>query len=655
MNRRMSILMSVVGSMVLAWSAVGVSPRVLAADHGVDTLTGTVTITTPFIGRAFTQPFMLMTDLSAFVNRDLLAPLPSPVQITGNLEGKLDEGATFTISLPIKPLGVGHDFATGEVDSEGVQVYAVDFQVNLVGDPFLTELETTGWPTALSSVAVTMGENEVFGGSVTVWSPEATEFPTGFGPDGKLFTEDDPLGPLDAGWTVIDLNAEPFTRVRDEVVEIPIIEGEVGLRDLSRLGWTEAFDVLTEELSVRYPFSEQKQIDWDELIAEYRPQIESAEQAGDATAYNMALLSFAEKLHDGHAWVDLPDGYFDREIGGSYGIALGLTDDGKVVVRCVTEPSSAAKAGVMPGAEIVEWDEVDVDEALSAVDLLFSESTSDGADDQRLNLLARGPVGTKIMVGFINPGETELRTEKLKAQEDSAGLTPSCGRNLSGPTEMPVEVKLLPSGVGYIAVNGFTDDLTLTLQSWEWALRRLKQLDVPGLIVDLRHNGGGLSKLPIYMAGSFTKEPFILATQVYVDENGERAATAVDQVLPAPVSWDKPVAVLVGPECVSACELLAAAIARNPDIAIVGLGATAGTEGGVFPWLLPTGIQFRAPLIGFEDDQGKIFLEGQGVEPTIRVPRTAETLQVGPGAPDAVLVAAEEAILNGTTSTAGSE
>jgi len=620
-------------------------------EPGVNTITGTVTITTPFIGRAFTQPFILLTDLTAFVHRDLLAPLPSPVQITGNLEGKLDEGARFTVSLPIKPLGIGHDFATGSEVEDGVQVYAVDFQVNLVGDPFLSDLETTGWPTALSSVRVEMGSNEVFGGSVTVWSPKEAEFPTGFGPDGNLFTEDDPLGPLDAGWTVIDLESEPFARIRDASVEVEIIEGEVGLRDLSQLGWTEAFDALVAELRVRYPFTELKAIDWDALIAEFRPQIEAAEQAQDATAFNLALLAFGEQLHDGHVWVQLPEGYFDREIGGSYGFALGMTDSGEIVVRCVGEKTSAQKAGILPGAVITAWDGASAADALAAIDPIFSESTDAGLLDQKLSLLARGPVGTKVVVTFLNPGETEPRKEKVKTQEDIAGVTPACARQLAGPAEMPVEVRVLPSGLGYVAVNTFSDDLTLTLQSWEWALRRLKQLDVPGLVIDLRHNGGGLSKLPIYMAGSFSDDPFILATQVYVEENGERAATAVDQVLPAPVKWKGAVAVLVGPDCVSACELMAAALARDPDVVIVGLGPTAGTEGGVFPWLMPTGIQLRAPLIGFEDDNGEIYLEGVGVVPTVLVPSTAETLRVDPGATDAVLAAAEDALLAGAAAT----
>ncbi|HYO30496.1 MAG TPA: S41 family peptidase, partial [Thermomicrobiales bacterium] len=326
------------------------------------------------------------------------------------------------------------------------------------------------------------------------------------------------------------------------------------------------------------------------------------------------------------------------------GMALGRTDDGRVVVRCAAPRGTAAKAGIAAGAEIVSWGGKPTAEALADVPQLFGESTDAGLEEQRLILLPRQPAGERVEVAFVSP-EGEEGQATLRAARDGDGLGRPCGEDLADPAEMPVTVEVLPSGIGYVKVNSFAEDLTLTLHAWEWSLRKLRQLDVPALIVDIRDNGGGLSKLPVYMAGSFYDEPFTLAEQIFIDEGGEPALTAIERVEPAPMKWRGPVAVLIGPDCASACELLAAALARNPANLVVGMGATAGVEGGVFPWLLPEGIAFRAPLIGYRDDAGEIFLEGTGVQPNVRVPKTAETLLLTQGAPDAVLGAAEAALL----------
>ncbi|MCC6312704.1 MAG: hypothetical protein IT337_01725 [Thermomicrobiales bacterium] len=623
--------------LVLALLVSGLTPLAHAVDdHGVDTIVGDVTVTSPFIGKAFSQPFMQLTDLTAFVKRDLLMPLPTIGQISANITGDFRDKGRFTIPLPIRPIGQDNDLDGGGPGAP-VQLFAVDFTVNLVGDPSLGPLEYTGWPSALSSLDVAIGTNEVRGGRMVIWSSDDDgAFPTGFGPDGKLFTDDDPMGAVPAGWTVIDLDQIPFALDRSASVNVPILEGDIGLRDLSDRTYTEAFDALVDELAARYPYTAFKGIDWDALSAEFRPAIERAEAAQDKEAFNVALMRFAVAIGDGHVSVDPPDLLFGQQLGGNLGLALGQTDDGAIIVRCVTAKGPAKKAGIEPGARIIAWDGAPVAEALAAVDLVFSKSTELGLRDQRLWLLPRQPVGAKVAIAFANPGEAE-QTAALRAAKNTDGFNAPCGIAKADPAEMPVTTKVLPSGIGYIKVNAFSEDLTLTLHAWEWALRRLRKLEAPALILDIRTNGGGLGKLPLYMAGSFTSESFVLANEVYVAENGERVVSGIDRIDPAPVRWKKPVAVLIGPECVSACELLAAAIAHDPARPIVGLGPTAGVEGGVFSWNMPGNIPFHAPLIGFEDSGGDVFLEGSGVQPTIRVPNTVESLMVDPAAADPVL------------------
>jgi C-terminal processing protease CtpA/Prc len=202
---------------------------------------------------------------------------------------------------------------------------------------------------------------------------------------------------------------------------------------------------------------------------------------------------------------------------------------------------------------------------------------------------------------------------------------------------------LLPGKIGYIEIDTFADDMTMLTHAWEWSLGELDRLGATALIVDVRSNGGGVARLATYMAGSFYDRTFTLDRRVFVDAAGNDVVSGIDQVEPAPVQWSKPVAVLIGSDCASACELFAAAMAHDPSHLIVGQSATAGVEGGVFPWLMPGHIQFRAPLVGFQDADGGVFLEGKGVAPTVRAPTTTASL-ILPPADDVVLQAAEQAL-----------
>ncbi|HEU5433338.1 MAG TPA: S41 family peptidase [Thermomicrobiales bacterium] len=613
------------------------------ADSGVETVTGTVTVSNPMLIRVLSEPFVNLTDLTAFVKRDLRMPLPSPVQITANLQGDLHDGASFRMDLPIRPEGATNDLGHAK-GGAGVQVYALDFQDNASGDPFLDPIEMRGWPTALSSLKTAVGTNEVTGGEMVVWAADDRElFPAGFGPDGKLFTADDPVGPIAQGWTVVDLDKQPFGLIRTDTVDVPMIEGEAGLKDLSNLTYTAAFDRLIEELRTRYPFTKAKGLDWDVIAAEIRPEVVAAEQAHDQNAFNIALMHLAIAMHDGHVAVDPPANYVVDHFGGGVGVALAQNDDGAIVIRCVQAGSPAAKAGVAPGSILTEWNDGPAAAAATKVDQLFSESTVAGLQRQRLRLLPRMPVGASAAVSWRPPGADADKSATLTGVLDPYGLDKPCDLDLTDPATFPITAKMLPGNIGYIKIDTFADNLSMLTSAWEWSLRQLDQLGAQALIVDVRDNGGGVTRLASYFAGSFYDRTFTLDRRVFIDAAGAAVVSGIDQVEPAPVQWTKPVAVLIGSSCASACELFAAAMAHEPSHLIVGQSSTAGVEGGVFPWMMPGHIQFRAPLVGFQNAAGEVFLEGTGVAPNVKAPTTTASL-ILPPTDDVVLHAAETAL-----------
>lgn len=635
----------VLGLLVSMLGAVGAGRTAAQADAtGVTTLTGSVTVTNPYILGAYLENYVALIDMTGFVKRDRELPLPDFTQVTTGLVGDWGQGATFTLPLPIAPRGTINDVGRGEGGS-GVQVYSVDAQANVEGDPYLGPDEYVGWSTELTSLATTVDTGEVTGGRLVVWAPDAAQrFPTEFGPDGLLFTADDPLGPIAAGWTVVDLDARPFAQLREPTVDVPIIEGDAGLKDLSNLTYTQAFDQLITELRRRYPFTGFKQLDWNAIVAEVRPRVEQAERDGDPLAFNLAIVRLTQLMKDGHVSVSLPGEYLSQQFGGQLGLYLGITDDDRIVLRCVSAGSPGANAGLQPAAEILTWNEQPAADAVAAVEPISSHSNDQGRTLERLSLVQRMPVGTKVAISYRNPGAAEPQTAELAAVPESPGDGAGpCGQETDDPAEMPVIVEVLPSGLGYIQVNTFADDLLLMTHAWEWALRRLAGLGVPGLIIDVRLNGGGSGQTALSFAGSFYDQPFVLNEAILIDEAGTTIAVGEERVTPSPVRWERPVAVLINPGCASACEIFAAAMARDPRHLIVGRTPSAGVEAGVLPWLLPDRLYFQAPVVALRNPDGSIFLEGVGVIPNVPVPNTPENLLLGPGE-DAALDLAVKAV-----------
>lgn len=618
-------------------------PSTAQADEGVATLTGSVTVSNPIALSALTEPYILLMDMTAFIERDRALAPPLESEVIGPLDGDISQGAAYTLNLPIDPKGTVNDVAHGAGEA-GVQVYSVEFSANIFGDPFGRENELTGWGTALSSLQTVIGTNEVTGGSVVVYAAgDGEQFPTGFGADGKLFTDDDPVGPIPAGWTVVDLNSETFAQKRDATVEVPIIPGDEGFFDYSQLSYTEAFDKLVADLELRYPFTELKGIDFEALKAKYRPQVEAAEAAQDPLAFNIAIVEFANEFPDGHVGASTPPEYIAEKIGGRLGMRLAETDDGKVIVISVTEGLPANLAGIELGAEITTWGGKPVTEAVAEEVPIFTQSTPFAKRLAQYEFLTRGAVGDTISVGYVNPGGSE-QTADLTFSEDIDGRDVAANTAVSlgdiDPGALPLTATVLDSGLGYIRITTFDVDPVLLSHAWEWALNNFMALGVTGLIVDMRDNPGGLGINSLYLAGSFYGESFDLDTTYANDDQGNPIEQEVDRVDPAPVQWTAPVAVLIDSDCYSACEIFTAAMAHDSSHLIVGYTPTAGVEASVYFWALPGDVGFQAPtgalMVGTE-----VFLEGVGVPPNVQIPATEENL-LDPG--DEVLAGAEEAV-----------
>lgn len=614
-------------------------------------ITGVIPYTSPFFEDMLKDSFVLLEDEAGFIQRDLDFEFPRVGQAMGPVEFVEEGQLIYSLVLPGIPQGtlvdVDHD---GEEDT-GVQVFAVAYWSNTWGDPFLEPRDGTGWSGAYASTVTDANRNyEIAGGTLIVWAPDdQQEFPTGFGEDEMLFTDDDPVGPIPAGYNVVNLDQEPFAVHKEPQPEIALIEGEGAVSDYSDLGYEEAFDALCEQMSYQYAFTEEKGIDWDALCDEFAAR---AAGARNDTDYYRVIRDFAWTFPDGHvgAWGDSPaiGNVFFEEQGGSFGLILAELSDGRVIVTHVLPDTPGAEAGIEIGAEIVEWNGQPVGEAIAQVIPYFGPySTAHHRRIEQVAFLTRVPPFEEVAVTFRNPGAAETEVT-MTADIEYDSLFMALPYFAEDVLTLPVAGEVLDeSGLGYINLATFSANYNLMADLWDHYLNAMIENDVPGLIIDLRLNGGGNGALALDFVGTFFDEEIVLSQFQYYNEltGAFEPEGLPERIEPGPLYYDGPIAVLVGPYCVSACESFAYAITREGRAIVVGHFPTAGAFGDVGRGQvdLPGELSLQFPTGRSETPDGELVIEGVGIVPDIGVPVTEESVL---GLEDPVLDAAIEALLD---------
>ncbi|HLF02963.1 MAG TPA: PDZ domain-containing protein, partial [Anaerolineales bacterium] len=555
-------------------------------------VSGEFNYTNDIITVYYVEQAVALIDMHAFVIRDLEWEIPVESQILGFLEldPEVKQGK-YSIDLPIKPGGASNDVDHDGEAEAGVQIFAVSYWPNLVGSPYSEgDDRSRGWPTYLASVqADTENKDEIIGGMLVVWSPDAAQqFPTGFGGDSLLFTDDDPVGPIPAGYSIVDLDQDPFVVSRDADSELTLYEPkDAAIKDYSEMSYTEAFEALFQSVSTNWAFNdiESKKVDWDALHKEIGPRIADAEQAKDALAYYQALHDFVLAIPDGHTGIgdsqNLGNQDFTQKTEGGYGFAIRELDGGQAIVIYVTPGGPAEAAGIEVGAEVTEFNGKPIAEAIAAVQPYSGPFSLESSKRyQQVRYLMRGAVGVEATVTFANPGGSpETATLISVAERDSFRVT-SIYFNAPTPT-YPVEFQVLDSGIGYIRMNSNYDDLGLIVRLFEYALKQFQAGGVTNLIIDMRYNSGGAN---LGLAGFFYDQEILLGQLEYFSETTGKFEPEglTDKVLPNRVQYPfEKIAILVGPACASACELEAYGFAQVPGAAVVGMYPSAGVEAEV--------------------------------------------------------------------------
>ena len=598
---------------------------------------------------------VILVDLHGFITRDKRWVVPVNSQVIGNVQyNPQDASGSYTLFLPEIPQGTLNDLDNNGQHNAGVQVFVIDYKPNIAGNAFMSgDDRLKGWPNDMASIKTNPDQdNEVTGGQLIVYAPDAKEsFPTGFGPDGKLFTADDPVAALPAGYSIINLDAKPFTFTQPPQANLPLFEApDAGPKDYSKESYTQAFDDLLKFLRTNYAFSgiAGKAPDWDSLAANIRPRIQQAEQNHNAAGFYAALHDFTYAFRDGHVGMDGGDLFtndFRTNYAGGLGFTVRVLDNNQVLASSVLSGGPAEAAGMKAGAVITQFNGKPVMDVIKSEPLFFENQSSDIAIlYNKAIMLTRTKPGGQADVTFTNPGGS-AKTTTLTANPEVDTLLAQLGYNKASSL-VPVELNLLSSNntdIGYIKLNSNSDDLNLLLRLFEHGLKKFQEQKVTRVIVDLRNNGGGV---PLGLAGFLTNQEIPLGQMEYYDNTqGKFIPKGPPDTVTANENqyhFDK-IAVLVGLNCASACELEAYAMSKVPGAIVVGQYPTGGIEAEVSRGQIkmPENIGMQFPTGREVNPDGSLFLEGVGVQPTLKVPVDANSVL---SSADIVLQAAENAL-----------
>ena len=612
-------------------------------------ITGDIPFTSPFFLDTIAEAFVLLEDQGGFVNREKEFTFPLVGQTIGPGELIDDDTVRFQLALPAIPQGTQVDVDNNDHNDPGVQIFAVAYWSNTWGGPFLEERDGVGWSGAYASTITDADRDyEIDGGILIVWAPDDEQgFPIDYGDDGLLFTADDPTAAIPAGYTLVNLDESPFLFYKEARPELTLFEGDIAVNDYSEMAYTEAFEALFEKVSREYPFTEYKEIDWESLYVEYMDRMAGAKDDED---FFWGLKDFSLEIPDGHVGIsfnELVAQIFFENHGGSFGMILTETDDPSVLVTSIFHGAPAESAGIEVGAEIILWDGVPVTEAVSAIQpFLGPYSTTHQKRFEQLVFLTRVAPGDSVEIDFKNPDSDVVISAEIEAVVEYDSLFTWIPSLSGDELALPIEAEVLDeSGLGYIKINTFSDDYNLMAQLWDRIMRELIDLEVPGIILDLRVNGGGNSGLANNFAGYFFGEEVWVMRRSYHNEiSGVFEYIEPDRkIKPGPVNFDGPVVVLVGPYCVSACEGFSYSMSLREDVLVIGHTPSAGAYGevGRGQYDLPADLSVQFPTGRSEDMDGNLLIEGVGVVPDILVPVTRESAL---GQVDVVLEAAIEAL-----------
>ncbi len=268
-------------------------------------------------------------------------------------------------------------------------------------------------------------------------------------------------------------------------------------------------------------------------------------------------------------------------------------------------------------------------------------STAEGILLHQQRLLTRAPLGTPVSITVAGNNGLNPRTVNLTAYDDGAETlvktTTFLGKQINdiGAVSILTDIKpqisndtvtyqTLSGRYAYIAIYDESYDV---YQPFKAAMMDAIAKKAPGIVIDLRFNGGGDDNIASCFAGWFVDKPVFYEYATKYDP-GSRQFTIVSEAWTQPQKdgYRGPVAVLVSPDTISSGEGVPMVFANSGTGKIISWYGTNGAFGmNGLQAILPLGMYVVFPDGASLDKTRSIQTDSNaqlvgGVAPQIRVP-----------------------------------
>lgn len=258
----------------------------------------------------------------------------------------------------------------------------------------------------------------------------------------------------------------------------PII-AKVPPRDIT---FEQDFDELWETLRDRYAFFGEKATDWERVRTIYRPIL--AKVGDDEDKWMRLIDAVTNELYDAHTHFSSPVPGLPR-----WPLSDLMVEDSPagVRVKALRTESAASDAGLRVGDVVLEIDGMSYSQAVNMRMPRALRRADPEARKYAINA-AIGGVRDRERDLTIRMADGQTRKLKLPAKQV--------------PNRAAINHRRLEGGIGYIAITTFGDNDAP--KAFDAALAELR--DAPGLILDVRYNGGGDTQVARPIMGRFIKE-----------------------------------------------------------------------------------------------------------------------------------------------------
>jgi carboxyl-terminal processing protease len=317
------------------------------------------------------------------------------------------------------------------------------------------------------------------------------------------------------------------------------------------------------------------------------------------------------------------------------GIGAVLTDeDGYCTIRELMPGGPAEMSNQLLPGDIILGISQDEGTPVDIVDMKLSKVVQ----------MIRGEKGSKIYLHVQSADSDERKVvvlvrDEIELTSNLASATVNQIPNEDG-TVSTIGVIDLPSFYGE---SGDGKPAPTTSEDVEELIRQLKEYHIDGLVLDLRHNGGGLLSETIKLVGLFIKKGPVVMVRA---SNGAQRA---DWDRDSKVAYDGPLSVLIDRNSASASEITAGALQALGRAIIIGDSTSHGKGTVQLPWFLENSMRQINPFAP-QEKMGmikvtiqKFYLpngsstQKKGVTSDIFIPNINEYLPIGEADLDNVL------------------